>query len=78
MIFMFYSKYVEKFRAKSEHLALIYRVILQMLENLLRYQNKIAENTGKTKRRKTSFSKEWVGNADLYKSILNKIMTTRK
>ena len=36
------------------------------------------KNTEITERRKISFSKEIVENADLYKPILNKIMTTQE
>ena len=35
-------------------------------------------NTESTKRRKTSFRKEIVKNADLHKPVLNKVMTTQE
>ena len=39
----------------------------------------VIENTGqKTQGKKSSFVKESVENADLYKSVLNKIMTTHE
>ena len=34
------------------------------------------ENTKRAERKKTSFPKEQVENTDLYKPVLNKIMTT--
>ena len=36
------------------------------------------ENTKRAERQKTSFSKEYVENADLYKPVLNEIMTTQE
>ena len=33
--------------------------------------------TKSAERQKTSFPKEWVENTDLYKPVLNKIMTTQ-
>ena len=35
-------------------------------------------NTKSTKRRKTSFQKEIVENADLHKHVLNKVMATQE
>ena len=56
-------------------------MIAQMLQSLQRWhgiQNtEQTENTYSTERRKTSFPKEKVGNADLHKPILNKIKTIR-
>ena len=34
-------------------------------------------STKSAERQKTSFPKEWVENTDLYKPVLNKIMTTQ-
>ena len=39
---------------------------------------KYIKNTENMKRRKTSFPKEYVKNADLNKPVLNKIMTTQE
>ena len=37
-----------------------------------------AVNTKAQKDKKTSFQKEWVENTDLYKVVLNKIITTQE
>ena len=45
---------------------------MKVTSNLIRHNAKSAE------RQKTSFPKESVENADLYKPVLNKIVTTHK
>ena len=44
-------------------------------EDYIEFYTKQEENTKITERRKTSFPKEQVKNADLYKPVLKKIMT---
>ena len=41
-------------------------------------KSKQALNTKSTERQKTSFPKEQIENTDLYKFVLNKIMTTQE
>ena len=41
-------------------------------------KSKQAVNTKRAERQKTSFPKEQIENADLYKFVLNKIMTTQE
>ena len=48
-----------------------------MMPYILMYWFK-TKNTDSTERRKTNFPKEIVENADLHKSIVNKIMTTQE
>ena len=40
--------------------------------------HRIQHNANSAERQKTSFSKELVENAELYKPVLNKIMTTHE
>ena len=52
---------------------MITHILMSWFKNLT--QRKITEST---ERRKTSFRKEIVENADLHKPVLNKIMTTQE
>ena len=55
-------------------------ICYNIYENDIKTQNRQkkqqTEKTGNAERQKTNFPKEQVENADLSKSILNKIMTT--
>ena len=55
-------------------------MIMQMLEKFMKItsNSELAENTKSAERQKTSSPKEYVENTDLYKPILNKIMTTQE
>ena len=55
-------------------------MIIQMLQKFMKItsNSKQAVNTKAQKDKKTSFKKEWVENTDLYKVVLNKIITTQE
>ena len=55
-------------------------MIAQMIESIWRLNStqKRQKNTKSAGKQKTSFSKEKVENADLYKPVLNKIMATEE
>ena len=67
--------------------AICFYKLFLIIENKNSYHHKVntdyielgteqAENTKSQERQKTSLPKEWVENVDLYKPMLNKIMTT--
>ena len=49
----------------------------KVYEDYIELDTEQIENTKCAERKKTSFPKESVENADLYKSVLNKIIITR-
>ena len=49
----------------------------KVYEDYIELDTEQTENTKCAERKKTSFPKESVENADLYKSVLNKIIITR-
>ena len=55
-------------------------MIIQMLQKFMKItsNSEQAVNTKAQKDKKTSFQKEWVENTDLYKVVLNKIITTQE
>ena len=51
---------------------------LESLQTYIKFNTEQAENIKSAERRKTKFLKESVENADFYKPVLNKIMTTHE
>ena len=45
---------------------------------MTRRLHRIQYNAKTAERQKTSFPKEWLENADLYRPVMNKIMTTHE
>ena len=48
----------------------------KVYKTYIEFDTEQAENTKNSERQKTSFSKESIENADFYKFVFNKIMTT--
>ena len=53
-------------------------ICYEVYEDYIELDTEQAENTKSPERQKTSFPKESVENADLYKPVSNKIMTTHE
>ena len=73
--FCFLNKLRTKHRAFGFFVNNNHKNVINNIQRLLRVQNRTDKRHRKQKDKKKGFVKEQVENADLYKSVMNKIMT---